>query len=97
MGAALVGGVLASVPRVAAAKDGVCPTASACCSCAYAEPDNPEEVTRRKCFRLKTRTCSPEQFEGLVRQCERRCRQNRRETEVVSGRTTTCEIGRAHV
>jgi hypothetical protein len=93
MGAALVGGALASVPRVAAAQDGVCPSASACCSCEYAERDNPEETTRRKCFPQTTGSCSEERISRLVRQCDRLCRENRPEGTVVRQRTATCVEG----
>src|SRR5918998_1594950 len=90
MGAAVVGGVLASIPRVAAAQNGVCPTASACCSCEYAERDNPLETTRRKCFPQTTSSCSGERADRLTRQCVRLCRENRPEWTVVSRRTSAC-------
>jgi hypothetical protein len=91
MGAALVGGVLASVPRVAAAQE-VCPDASACCSCEYEDPDT-SEITRRKCFPQTTRTCKPERVETLHRQCIRMCRENRPRGTVHTGTHTTCARG----
>jgi hypothetical protein len=95
VGGMLGGALLASIPRVAAARDEVCPDASACCSCGYAERENPEDVTRRKCFSLTTRTCSGERVARLIRQCERLCRENRRRgTVVVESETTiTCARG----
>src|SRR5919112_1773160 len=82
MGAALVGGVVASVPRVAAAQTGVC-SASACCQCGYAERDNPDEITRRKCFPLNTGSCSSARFDRLFERCREKCRENRPRGTVV--------------
>ena len=87
MGAALVGGALASVPRVAAAQDGVC-SASACCQCGYAERDNPDEITRRRCFPQNTRSCSSRRQDRLFERCTEKCRENRPRGTVVVGTGT---------
>ena len=87
MGAALVGGVVASVPRVAAAQDGVC-SASACCQCGYAERDNPDEITRRRCFPQNTRSCSARRMNRLFERCIIKCRENRPRGTVVVGTGT---------
>jgi hypothetical protein len=69
MGAALVGGVLASIPRVAVAA--TCANPSACCTCHL--EDATGEV-RRKCFLLSTTGCSSEETSKLVNKCNRRCK-----------------------
>ena len=68
MGAALVGGGLASIPRVAAAA--TCANPSACCTCHLEDASG--EV-RRRCFLLSTTGCSSDASK-LVNQCNRRCK-----------------------
>jgi hypothetical protein len=95
MGAALVGGVLGYGPRVAAAQGEVCPSASGCCSCAYADRDNLSVITRRKCFAMGTaisrRNCSKERFGRLIRHCARLCEENKPSgTRFVNQTGTAC-------
>src|SRR5919112_3885227 len=94
MGAAVVGGVVASVPRVAAAQDGVCPSASACCNCEYAEPDNPEVITSRRCFRIPTRRCTRKGLERVSLRCETRCQENTPSGLVLRLSNSVCALGR---
>src|SRR5919199_924837 len=69
MGAALVGGVLASIPRVAVAA--TC-SPSGCCECELADPET-FQVVRKKCMLLSTTDCQGETGH-LVNVCARRCR-----------------------
>jgi len=68
MGAALVGGVLASIPRVAAAQQ-VC-THSACCQCQFYSG---QTLVRTKCFVLDTTSCSEARRARLAQRCNTRC------------------------
>jgi hypothetical protein len=92
MGAAVVGGVLASVPRVAAAQE-VCPSASACCSCKYAEPDNPDVITRRRCFPLTTRSCGQSRLTRLSLRCETKCKEKTPSGLVLRHSLSRCALG----
>ena len=69
MGAALVGGALASIPRVALAQ-GTC-TYSACCTCELM--DKTHTVVRKKCFLLATSSCSERRQARLTDKCSARC------------------------
>ena len=89
LGGMLGGALLASIPGVAAAQDGGCPSASACCQCEYEDRDNPEEI-RRKCFPLSTRSCRARRFKRLISRCEEICRNNRPRGTRYVGNATTC-------
>jgi hypothetical protein len=93
IGAALVGGVLAYGPRVTAAQGEVCSSASGCCSCAYADRDNPSVITSRKCFPMGTaisrRNCTKKRFGRLIRHCARLCEENRPSGTIFVNQTGT--------
>ena len=74
MGAALVGGMLASMPRVAATQEVVC-TFTACCQCDYA--DNTGEEVRTKCFPMRTSSCGSRRQSKLQARCEALCEEFR--------------------
>ena len=71
MGAALVGGALASIPRAAVAV-AACKGPSACCNCDLADP-NTFQVVRKKCFLMSTTGCSTEEQEALRQECDALC------------------------
>jgi hypothetical protein len=84
MGAALVGGALASVPgvtvaqRPAQAQTTTCPNpAEACCTCSYNEPGTPNTTFRTKCYVLRTRSCRTRRFQRLTARCDQLCEENR--------------------
>jgi hypothetical protein len=92
MGAALVGGVLASIPRAVVAAPR-CKQPSACCTCSLQDRTTFQEVAR-KCYTLRTAdpTCSAEERSRLQAECNARCAKLESDTLFVGQAGVGCTV-----